>query len=128
LIFLRRYCPLNKDGAYNRGASLSELKNHRNAAGNYPVPCRPVILCHPPLAEEPVLAEIRRLEAEAARLRARYNARNKYVAIGTYNTPPPFRAFGMSSISSSRDSASPPRRGLFANGALLFVGRIALAT
>jgi hypothetical protein len=81
------------------------------------------MLCHPlPAAyraagaEEPVLAEIRRLEAEAARLRARYTARNNYVAIRTFNAPPPFKAFGMaSSLSSSRDSTSPPRAGFFGN-------------
>ena len=47
-----RYCPLNKDGAYNRGASLA--------------------------AEDPIVAEIRRLEAEAAHLRARFTATNNF--------------------------------------------------
>ena len=33
----RRYCPLNKDGRLDvRGASLTELKKKKNAAGNYP--------------------------------------------------------------------------------------------
>ena len=31
-----RYCPLNIDGKYNRGASLTELKRKKNAAGNLP--------------------------------------------------------------------------------------------
>merc|ERR1719334_1397119 len=31
-----RYCPLNQDGKYNRGASLTELKRKKNAAGNLP--------------------------------------------------------------------------------------------
>merc|ERR1719292_63685 len=32
----QRYCPRNKDGQYNTGASLSELKKRKNAAGNFP--------------------------------------------------------------------------------------------
>eukprot|EP00092_Neocalanus_flemingeri_P040379 GFUD01043978.1.p1 GENE.GFUD01043978.1~~GFUD01043978.1.p1 ORF type:complete len:277 (+),score=78.17 GFUD01043978.1:341-1171(+) len=32
----QRYCPLNKDGKFNTGASLTELKRKKNAAGNYP--------------------------------------------------------------------------------------------
>jgi len=32
----QRYCPLNQDGRYNRGASLTELKKKKNAAGNLP--------------------------------------------------------------------------------------------
>ena len=33
----QRYCPLNKDGKYNgQGASLTELKKKKNAAGNFP--------------------------------------------------------------------------------------------
>jgi len=32
----QRYCPLNKDGHFNSGASLVELKKKKNAAGNYP--------------------------------------------------------------------------------------------
>jgi len=32
-----RYCPLNKDGKLNHGASLAELKRRKNAAGNYPM-------------------------------------------------------------------------------------------
>jgi len=32
----QRYCPLNKDGRFNSGASLVELKKKKNAAGNYP--------------------------------------------------------------------------------------------
>jgi len=32
-----RYCPLNKDGKYNCGASLTELKRKKNAAGNLPL-------------------------------------------------------------------------------------------
>merc|ERR1712142_707427 len=32
----QRYCPRNKDGRYNSGASLSELKRRKNAAGNFP--------------------------------------------------------------------------------------------
>merc|ERR1712142_67011 len=32
----QRYCPRNKDGQYNSGASLSELKRRKNAAGNFP--------------------------------------------------------------------------------------------
>ena len=35
-INLYRYCPLNKDGHHNSGASLVELKKKKNAAGNYP--------------------------------------------------------------------------------------------
>jgi len=31
-----RYCPLNIDGRYSRGASLTELKRKKNAAGNLP--------------------------------------------------------------------------------------------
>merc|ERR1711915_716615 len=31
-----RYCPLNIDGKYSRGASLTELKRKKNAAGNLP--------------------------------------------------------------------------------------------
>ena len=42
---LARYCPLNKDGAFNQGASLTELKKKRNAAGSYPG--RGVMLCQP---------------------------------------------------------------------------------
>ena len=40
-----RYCPLNADGAHNRGASLTELKKKRNAAGSYSG--RGVMLCQP---------------------------------------------------------------------------------
>jgi len=32
----QRYCPHNKDGHYNTGASLTELKRRKNAAGNFP--------------------------------------------------------------------------------------------
>jgi len=32
----QRYCPLNKDGQFNSGASLTELKKKKNAAGNFP--------------------------------------------------------------------------------------------
>ena len=33
----QRYCPLNKDGKYNgQGASLTDLKKKKNAAGNFP--------------------------------------------------------------------------------------------
>eukprot|EP00092_Neocalanus_flemingeri_P016137 GFUD01017465.1.p1 GENE.GFUD01017465.1~~GFUD01017465.1.p1 ORF type:complete len:274 (-),score=66.08 GFUD01017465.1:81-902(-) len=32
----QRYCPLNKDGKFNTGASLTELKRKKNAAGNFP--------------------------------------------------------------------------------------------
>jgi len=32
----QRYCPLNKDGKFNNGASLTELKKKKNAAGNFP--------------------------------------------------------------------------------------------
>ena len=33
----QRYCPLNKDGKFNgQGASLTELKKKKNAAGNFP--------------------------------------------------------------------------------------------
>eukprot|EP00092_Neocalanus_flemingeri_P016138 GFUD01017466.1.p1 GENE.GFUD01017466.1~~GFUD01017466.1.p1 ORF type:complete len:263 (-),score=75.72 GFUD01017466.1:80-868(-) len=32
----QRYCPQNKDGKFNSGASLTELKKKKNAAGNYP--------------------------------------------------------------------------------------------
>merc|ERR1712142_327480 len=32
----QRYCPRNKDGQYNSGASLSELKRRKNAAGTFP--------------------------------------------------------------------------------------------
>jgi len=94
-----RYCPLNKDGTYNRGASLAELKKLRNAAGNYPGHGdthgdthgvqpglgRPtVMLCHPlpqhmrqepvvdTLETHPIIARIRNLEKEAALLRSRY--------------------------------------------------------
>jgi len=31
----QRYCPRNKNGQYNTGASLSELKRRKNAAGNF---------------------------------------------------------------------------------------------
>jgi len=31
-----RYCPLNKDGKYTKGASLIDLKKKKNAAGNIP--------------------------------------------------------------------------------------------
>jgi len=31
-----RYCPLNKDGKYTKGASLIDLKKKKNAAGNTP--------------------------------------------------------------------------------------------
>eukprot|EP00092_Neocalanus_flemingeri_P057716 GFUD01068672.1.p1 GENE.GFUD01068672.1~~GFUD01068672.1.p1 ORF type:complete len:264 (+),score=68.54 GFUD01068672.1:71-862(+) len=36
LAHTQRYCPLNKDGKFNTGASLTELKRKKNAAGNYP--------------------------------------------------------------------------------------------
>jgi hypothetical protein len=89
------------------------------------------MLCHPlpaayrsAAAEDPIVAEIRRLEAEAAHLRARYTANNNFVAMRTFNAPPPFKAFGMTgplptSLSSSLDSSSPPR-GLFANTGVVF--------
>jgi len=32
----QRYCPLNIDGKFNSGASLTELKKKKNAAGNFP--------------------------------------------------------------------------------------------
>jgi len=32
----QRYCPLNIDGQFNSGASLTELKKKKNAAGNFP--------------------------------------------------------------------------------------------
>ena len=32
---ISRYCPLNKDGVFSRGASLPQLKTRRNAAGNF---------------------------------------------------------------------------------------------
>jgi len=32
----QRYCPRNKDGHFNNGASLTELKRRKNAAGNFP--------------------------------------------------------------------------------------------
>ena len=33
----QRYCPLNRDGKYNsQGASLTDLKKKKNAAGNFP--------------------------------------------------------------------------------------------
>ena len=32
----QRYCPLNKYGKFNRGASLTELKKKKNAAGSLP--------------------------------------------------------------------------------------------
>jgi len=32
----QRYCPRNKDGHFNTGASLTELKRRKNAAGNFP--------------------------------------------------------------------------------------------
>jgi len=32
----QRYCPRNKDGQFNSGASLTELKKKKNAAGNFP--------------------------------------------------------------------------------------------
>ena len=62
-----RYCPLNKDGAYNSGASLADLKKRRNAAGNSPrvEAGRMVMVCHPLPAhlrrqvEDPVTARIR---------------------------------------------------------------------
>jgi len=31
----QRYCPRNKDGRYNTGASLTDLKRRKNAAGNF---------------------------------------------------------------------------------------------
>jgi len=70
-----RYCPLNKDGVFNRGASLPQLKTRRNAAGNF---SNRRMLCHPlPSAlrkEESVLSQVQMLEAEARRLRAHYFA------------------------------------------------------
>jgi len=32
----QRYCPKNVDGRFNHGASLTELKKKKNAAGNFP--------------------------------------------------------------------------------------------
>jgi len=32
----QRYCPLNKNGQFNSGASLTDLKRRKNAAGNFP--------------------------------------------------------------------------------------------
>jgi len=32
----QRYCPRNKDGQFNSGASLTDLKRRKNAAGNFP--------------------------------------------------------------------------------------------
>jgi len=32
----QRYCPRNKNGHYNIGASLTDLKRRKNAAGNFP--------------------------------------------------------------------------------------------
>eukprot|EP00092_Neocalanus_flemingeri_P057717 GFUD01068673.1.p1 GENE.GFUD01068673.1~~GFUD01068673.1.p1 ORF type:complete len:273 (+),score=61.92 GFUD01068673.1:121-939(+) len=32
----QRYCPRNKDGKFNSGVSLTDLKKKKNAAGNYP--------------------------------------------------------------------------------------------
>eukprot|EP00092_Neocalanus_flemingeri_P026500 GFUD01028722.1.p1 GENE.GFUD01028722.1~~GFUD01028722.1.p1 ORF type:complete len:265 (+),score=61.25 GFUD01028722.1:247-1041(+) len=32
----QRYCPQNKDGKFNSGVSLTDLKKKNNAAGNYP--------------------------------------------------------------------------------------------
>jgi len=32
----QRYCPRNKNGHYNTGASLTDLKRRKNAAGNFP--------------------------------------------------------------------------------------------
>ena len=76
-----RYCLLNKDGAYNRGASLA--------------------------AEDPIVAKIRRLEAEAAHLRALYTASYNFVAMRTFNLPSgwPDRC-----PSPSRPPSTPPRR------------------
>merc|ERR1711872_13076 len=38
------YCPFNKDGAFNRGASLPLLKTKKNAAGNF---SNRRMICHP---------------------------------------------------------------------------------
>ena len=66
-----RYCPLNKDGTYNRGASLADLKKLRNATGNYrKVTRKKVMMCRPLPAyvtgyvEDPILSRIWWLESE----------------------------------------------------------------
>jgi len=71
----QRYCPLNKDGVFNRGASLPQLKTRRNAAGNF---SSRRMVCHPLHSalrrEEGVPSQVQMLEAEARRLRAHYFA------------------------------------------------------
>merc|ERR1719347_1638477 len=42
-----RYCHLNKDGSHNNGASLPQLKNRMNAAGNMPTRRRNKSQSHP---------------------------------------------------------------------------------
>lgn len=93
-----RYCPLNKDGVFNRGASLPQLKTRRNAAGNF---SNRRMLC-PPLhstlrKEEIVLSQAQMLEAEARRLRARYFA----------PLPPAFPAHGSQTSGCGRAFSSP---------------------
>jgi len=49
----QRYCPRNKDGQYNSGASLSELKRRKNAAGNFPS-SKKKMSCPVPIVRGPV--------------------------------------------------------------------------
>jgi len=72
-----RYCPLNKDGVFSRGASLPQLKTRRNAAGNFSNRKYSNRMLCPPLhsalrKEENDYSQVRMLEAEARRLRAHY--------------------------------------------------------
>jgi len=123
----QRYCPLNKDGVFNRGASLPQLKTRRNAAGNF---SSRRMVCHPLHSalrkEETVLSQM--LEAEARRLQAHYFAPafhaqgGQNAVLGRVFSPPSFvNSSGSFSSSESvcsnspygspgRDAASPWRK------------------
>jgi len=124
-----RYCPFNKDGAFNSGASLPQLKTRRNAAGNFSTRR---MVCHPLpsncWAQDSAQAEARKRELEAPKVHEVYQARQP-VAMRTFvsKSSPPGTAGHFSTATARALSgynpyfgghsyAPPPRGGLQAAG------------
>jgi len=108
-----RYCPFNKDGAFNSGASLPQLKTRRNAAGNFSTRR---MVCHPLpsncWAQDSAQAEARKRELEAPKVHEVYQARQP-VAMRTFvsKSSPPGTAGHFSTANAGASSGYNPYSG-----------------